>query len=386
MKPRVAFITNLCPYYRRPLYELLADRMETTFFFFSEGREAYLGSAVRHDPGSLPFHDLRRISIAGQPLLIGLAKELRRGRYDVVVKCLNGRLMVPYVYGLARRDGLPFVLWTGMWHHPQTLAHRITRPLTERVYRGSNAIVVYGEHVKNFVESAPGVAPGKTFVAGQAVHSVPFRAVAPAFGEPAEILFVGQLEEHKGIRDLLAAFGSIEDPTVRLRIVGEGSLAAEVSAAARSDLRIHVLGHIPHDGLPAELARARCLVLPAVTTTRYREAWGLVINEAMAAGLPVIATDAVGAVAGGLVRDGQNGLVVREGDPRPLAEAIATLALDAAAARSLGTQARIDVAAFGYERMADAFVQAVAHALGSGGEVASVPSSLRSIPSNQDVA
>ncbi len=64
------------------------------------------------------------------------------------------------------------------------------------------------------------------------------------------------------------------------------------------------------------------LVLPSVTTPRFREPWGLVLNEAMAAGTAVVATTAVGAAAGGLVLDGETGLVVPERDHAALAAAL----------------------------------------------------------------
>jgi glycosyltransferase involved in cell wall biosynthesis len=79
--------------------------------------------------------------------------------------------------------------------------------------------------------------------------------------------------------------------------------------------------------------------------------------------VPVIATDAVGAAAGGLVRDERNGLVVPERRPEALAVAINKLVSDRSLARALGTQARVDVAAFDYPRMAQAFVDAIDHAI-----------------------
>ena len=57
------------------------------------------------------------------------------------------------------------------------------------------------------------------------------------------------------------------------------------------------------------------VALPSIPTPRFREPWGLVCNEAMHQGRPVIASDSVGAAAGGLVRDGETGIVVRSGDP-----------------------------------------------------------------------
>ena len=80
--------------------------------------------------------------------------------------------------------------------------------------------------------------------------------------------------------------------------------------------------------------------MPSIATRRFLEPWGLVCNEAMSQGRPVIATDAVGAAAGGLVRDGETGLVVPAGDARALAEAIERLLGDAQLRADLGRGAR----------------------------------------------
>lgn len=360
--PRVALITNFCPHYRRDLFDALSERMRVTFYFFSHGNEPYRGS-LQHEPGDIAIRDVRNVSVGGQPLMLGLQGELSRENYDVVVKCINGKLMLPYVFGLTRRRGLPFVLWTGIWHHPRTPVHRLTRRFAEHVYRESDAIVAYGRHVRRFVEAVPGVSTGKTFVTGQAIDASGFSAVTPSFADPPVVLFIGRLGEDKGIDDLLTAFSTLKDPRLRLRLVGTGPLLEAVQRRARVDPRIETPGHLPQRDLPRELARARCLVLPSVTTARYREAWGLVINEAMAAGVPVVTTDAVGAAAGGLVVDRVNGLVVPERRPEALAGAIGSLLADREVARSYGARAREDVSKFDYPRMAEAFVGAVDHAM-----------------------
>jgi glycosyltransferase involved in cell wall biosynthesis/peptidoglycan/xylan/chitin deacetylase (PgdA/CDA1 family) len=362
--PRVAYITNLSPYYRRPFFERLAEEVDTTFFFFG-GHERYLGHGMDHDPGSVTVRELRRLRIAGHPVLPGLWNELRRGNYDVVVKDMDGRLMVPYVHWLTRARCIPLVLWSGMWHHPQTPAHSLTRPLVERVYRDAAAIVAYGNHVKGHVTEVPGVDSDKVFVAGQAIEPSPFAAVTPTFGEPAVILFVGRLEDEKGVRDLVNAFHTLRLPCARLLFAGTGSLRDAVKRYGRDDWRIKAIGHVPNSQLPRLMSSARCLVLPSLTTRKFREPWGLVVNEAMAAGLPVVATDAVGAAAGGLVVDGRNGLIVPERDPGPLADALGALIADAHLARRLGEQARRDVAAFDFDRMVRAFTDAIDHALGT---------------------
>ncbi|MET0167294.1 MAG: glycosyltransferase family 4 protein [Vicinamibacterales bacterium] len=365
---RLAFITNLCPYYRRPLFEVLGQRFNTSFFFFSEGEERYLGPTLKHEPGGLPVRNVRRVSIAGSPLLVGLYSELRPENYDVVVKCINGRLMLPFTYHLARRRDLPFVLWSGLWHHPQTVAHRASRRWVEHIYRGADAIVTYGDHVRRFIGAVPGVNLEKVYVAGQAIDSKPFSNVAPHFPEPARILYVGRLEESKGVPELLRAFSAMKrngDGGV-LRLIGTGPLVGKVRAAAGAESGIEVLGYTPNEAIPGELAHARCLVLPSVTTKWGREPWGLVINEAMAAGVPVITTDAVGAAAGGLVRDGRNGFVVPEKAPDALAAAMSRLVSDASLAGTLGARARVDVAEFDYSRMVHAFADAIEHAVTAG--------------------
>jgi glycosyltransferase involved in cell wall biosynthesis len=91
----------------------------------------------------------------------------------------------------------------------------------------------------------------------------------------------------------------------------------------------------------------------------------LVVNEAMHQGTPAIATDAVGAAAGGLVRDGRNGLVAPAGDARALATRIATLAADPALRERLGTAAREDVAAFSEAAWVHGMQQAL-RAVGAG--------------------
>ncbi len=87
-------------------------------------------------------------------------------------------------------------------------------------------------------------------------------------------------------------------------------------------------------------AASDVLVLPSIPTRAFREPWGLVVNEAMNRGLPVIATDAVGAAAGGLVRDGHNGLVVGAGDRAALADALGRLAGDIRLRSGWGRPAR----------------------------------------------
>ena len=105
----------------------------------------------------------------GPGLAAWTAEVIAPERYDVVIKCLNGRLMVPWVTALTAVKGVPLVIWTGMWWHPETVAHRLTRRLTRAVYNRADAIAVYGSHVTHYLVSEEHVAPDKIVVVGQAV-------------------------------------------------------------------------------------------------------------------------------------------------------------------------------------------------------------------------
>jgi glycosyltransferase involved in cell wall biosynthesis len=362
---RIAFIDYFPVHYRRGLYEALARRMDVDFFFFSDERERWQNKAIAAQPGGdYRRVDVRRYRLAGQPVAPGVAARLSRRRYDAVVKSLNGKLMLPLIYTTAKMRGVPFVLWSEMWHHPTTRVHRCSRPLTEAIYRGADAIVASGDHVKRFVTAVHGVDSAKVFVSGQAVDPSPFERVNPVRAGPPEVLFVGQFKAYKGIDVLLDAWEAVEDGA-RLRLVGNGPLESWILASTKRREDVELVGHVPQDRLAGQLQRSRCLVLPSVTTELDREPWGLVVNEAMHAGLPVVVSESVGAAAGGLVRDGRNGFVVPERDARALADALRRLVGDSRLAARLGEQARKDVEAFTHARMANAFECAVAHAAAS---------------------
>ena len=83
------------------------------------------------------------------------------------------------------------------------------------------------------------------------------------------------------------------------------------------------VGYVSPEEALTYYATADLFVLPSITMPTGKEPWGLVINEAMNQGLPVIATEAVGAAAGGLVQAGVNGFIVPERDSEAIAQAMA---------------------------------------------------------------
>jgi glycosyltransferase involved in cell wall biosynthesis len=353
-------VTNLCTHYRRPLFAALARWVELDVYLTSRGAEWYWPQE-QELPGPLP-------GMHRTPTSWSLMRALVRGRHECVVASLTGRgtLLAAFLY--ARVARVPFVLWVGIWSHPETLFHRISRPVTRSLFRNADALVVYGSHVAAYVEQESGRSD-RIFVAVQSVENKLFRDGEPAFARVArglragvlEACFVGRLEPEKGL-DILVRALSLTPEGITLTVVGSGGAEPELAALAESlgvSDRVRFAGRISQEKLPGLLRSADCLILPSVSTPRVRETWGLVVNEAMNCGLPVIASDAVGAAAGGLVVNGETGLVVPERDPAALAVALEALADDPDRRAAMGRAAFARVLDWNVEAAADAFVQAL---------------------------
>jgi glycosyltransferase involved in cell wall biosynthesis len=272
----------------------------------------------------LPFAELGERAVA---------RRVASGAYRAVIAGMGGRVALPATYLAARRAHIPFVLWTALWAHPRSPAHAASFLPTVILYRRADAVVTYGPHVSAYVRRYR--RRGEVFEAPQA------STMPPAEREPHSgfrLLFVGRLEREKGF-DLLLDAWRRADVDGELLVAGRGPIRP-AGPGVRS------LGFVERDELPAVYAGADALVLPSIRTATFLEPWGLVVNEAMQQATPVIASDAVGAVAGGLVRDGRNGLVVPAGDADALAARLRELAGDQGLRERLGAAAREDVAEY----------------------------------------
>jgi glycosyltransferase involved in cell wall biosynthesis len=135
-----------------------------------------------------------------------------------------------------------------------------------------------------------------------------------------EIIFVGQLIHRKGVDVLLDAMRLLlaEYAGWRLTLIGDGdqrlALEAQTAAAGLRD-RIAFTGAMAADQVQSQIAAADLLVLPS----RW-DGWGMVINEALAAGVPVIASDQCG--ASDLIRHGVNGYVFRNQEAQELRDCL----------------------------------------------------------------
>jgi glycosyltransferase involved in cell wall biosynthesis len=336
--PRPAcLLTGIVSPYRREAFRLLNEAQHVEVI------------AHEHAGPPIPGLTVHRTSEAGAVRLAA------SGRYRAVIAGLDGRIALPGAYAAARARSVPFVLWATIWAHPRTPAHALSFLPTRHLYRAADAVATYGPHVSRYVERYRGTDAG-IVVAPQAVDVDHFgapvadddraaaRERAGGPGTELLVLYVGRLVPEKGIATLSAAWrGAQLGRGARLALAGEGPLAGTLE---RELPQARLLGHVAAGALPALYAAADVLVLPSIHTASFREPWGLVVNESMLQGTPVVASDAVGAAAGGLVRDGRNGFVVAAGDADGLATRLRALDGDSELRARLGSTAREDAAAY----------------------------------------
>jgi glycosyltransferase involved in cell wall biosynthesis len=346
VKP-VLFVTNHAPPYRAGAFAALHESEEVEF--------ALVGGDVRHGGGGTA-------AALGFPHRHVREREVGRlaasGDYRAVVAGLSGRVALPAAHRGARRARVPFVLWATIWRHPRTAAHALSYLPLRALYRDADAIATYGPHVSAYVQGKGARAP--IVVAPQAVDTGFWSAPAPNQRRQSEyqVVFVGRLNGEKGIGVLLSAWraSGLQVPQAALVLVGGGRFRAPSFATSAA--------LCPGPQPPAEVrnfyAGSDVVVLPSIPTRDFLEPWGLVVNEAFHQGTPVIATDAVGAVAGGLVRHERNGLVVPAGDVDALAAALRRLHDDTALRERLGANAREDVKPYTQEAWAQGMSRALA--------------------------
>jgi len=188
----------------------------------------------------------------------------------------------------------------------------------------------------------------------------PFEDPFSGVGKP-RVLFVGRLTPQKGVGTLVAAVGLLKDPSARVLLVGDGperpALERQAERIGVGD-RLHFVGFLAHERLPAMFSHADLLVLPSL----YEEL-GTVLLEAMQAGLPIVASKTGGVPD--VIEDGVNGLLVPPADPGALARAIDRLLADSGLARRLSEGAQGRGKDYGWEVLAGR-VLAVYHGVTAG--------------------
>jgi glycosyltransferase involved in cell wall biosynthesis len=351
MKCRLLILTEIIAPYRIPVFNALAAREEVDLHvvFLSETDAGLRQWHVYLDEIQFSYEILKsfRRRIAGFNVLLtrGVSAAIERADPGVIVAGGYSYVAMWEAKRWARARGIPLLLWSesnsqdarrNLW--PVEFAKR-------KFIQACQGYVVPGKSAAEYLASF-GVGKEKISLAPNAVDVKRFATSAELarrdlrgrkrLGLPAQyFLYVGRFVKSKGIYDLLNAYAKLPDK-IRYRVglvfVGDGEERNELMRRSR-DLRAGCImfpGFVQRDELPDYYANAIALVFPT-----YSDPWGLVVNEAMACGIPVIATDAAGSIAD-MVCDGMNGYVVGAADADRLSQAMLKLVSDSELCRRMG--------------------------------------------------
>ena len=383
---RVAHLVSHPVQYYAPLYRELAgrDEIDLTVYFFSaatisEFFDPGFGRLVRWDSALLDGYRSQFCPSAERaPAGAGWG---RRPNWDIVRAVTRGGYDVVWLHGYnhptsllaaaaARAAGAALLI-----RDDQTLLHArpwwkraAKRVLLRALFRRATGLYVgaqsrryfahYGITSDRLVE-APHCVDNRFFQAQAAALRPRRHDLRPRFGvtdDAPVILFSGKLIAKKQPLALLEAFARVRrERPCWLLLAGEGSErpAVEERVKRHGLPGVRLAGFLNQSELPAAYAAADLLVLPS----GWDETWGLVVNEALNFGLPVVVSDKVGC-AEDLVRPGWNGFVVGHADTAALARAIGALVADPAARVAMGARGRALVDRYSVERCADGIIEA----------------------------
>jgi glycosyltransferase involved in cell wall biosynthesis len=348
---RLGILTSHPIQYQAPWFRALAGRCELQVFFAHRQTAAGQGQAgfgVAFDwdvdlLSGYPHRFLNNVSPRpGADYYAGcdtpeIADIIAREQFDAFI--VSGWYLKSYRQAMAacRASGTPvLVRGDSQLCTPRPWFKRLAMEFTQRrLLRQFDGFLTVGQRNREYLEHF-GAAPDRIFFAPHFVDNDWFAARAAASrpgreatrkswgaGESALVaLFTGKFIGKKRPLDLVLAAAQVRDSGTEILpvFVGAGELTQAIrETAGRLKVPVYFAGFKNQSELPGCYAAADTLVLPSESET-----WGLVVNEAMACGLPAVVSDAVGC-APDLIDEGQTGYTFPMGDPERLAARLLAL-------------------------------------------------------------
>lgn len=323
---RLAILTNMIPPYRQPVLLCLAERYAHMRVLVStriesnrswglhwDGLDVVLQKTVtvrgkwRHPKG---FKERLFIHIP-----VDTVSQLQKFNADVVLSAEMGlRTLLSLLYCRLSR-GAKLIVWAEISEESEQGRGGLRRALRLMLARHTDAFIVYGDSGARYVRKL-NVPDFKIFVVP---YSTDVRRFAQCSLERTDhqarrLLYVGQLIDRKGLFPFLAALSrwaiAHPDRLIELSIAGDGPLRDQLERLSTpSNLVLEMLGDLRYEDVPEVYANSGIFVFPTLADT-----WGLVVNEALASGLPVLGSLYSQAVEM-LVEDEQNGWTFHPNGP-----------------------------------------------------------------------
>jgi glycosyltransferase involved in cell wall biosynthesis len=291
-------------------------------------------------------HELASVRVRGDRLTWMALKGLSKLAEDLqpdLVHVLNEPWSVVVLQAIhARSNRVVSQGAENLWDQGSPLEAKIRRHVTRHNLSRSSGFVSWNSAGITWAKQR-GLPPGSPTLVLSSVlprlehfsHPERRRAVGRkewGFDREFVVGYVGRLVAEKGLNWLLESWrvANLPDHT-RLVFIGKGQMEGVIRTAATGDPRIQLIGPVPLDHVPTVMASLDALVLPSLTTRDWCEQYGRVITEAMASGVPVIASNS-GAIPEVV---GEAGIIVSEGSTAEFAAALQRVVLDPSSHQAL---------------------------------------------------
>lgn len=377
---RIAILTNAPAPYRTPVFERIAKApgVEARVFFDSASESTVVDSQPSYPHEFLqPAFRLRRRNYQddndwAEQVSMGFSltylPRLASFRPDVIVSGEFGwRTLNATLY--ARAAGIPLLIW---WEGTRFTERKLAaiRRYARRGFAGASAgLLGFGRGSVDYLRDISGAQTPIHFVP-QAVDNQPIAEATDRWRAQRDrvreqlgvrgvtLLCLSRLLPHKGIPQYISALRRLTDAVPEgaftALFAGEGPEAETIERAAKDFPRaIRNLGMVSPDEIPRLFAASDLLVFPTL-----RDCWGMVVNEALAAGIPVLGSRYSGA-AEELIRDDELGRLIDPLDPDSLDAALMTAVRDGQWAKTSPTRLRAALKGHTSKDAADAILQAV---------------------------
>ncbi|MGD1914086.1 MAG: glycosyltransferase family 4 protein [Rivularia sp. (in: cyanobacteria)] len=373
-KNKAIILTEIISPYRIPPFNYLAqdEEIDLTVFFFAEteSRRSWL---VEKEKIQFNYKVLWGLQLGksyqSAPVFLNpdVIYQLWKQQPDVII-CGGWHHFshwLALVY--AQMTKTPLLIWSESTLKDERSVSNIKHKLKTWIINQADGYIISGNAQKKYLLNL-GAKQDRIYIAPNAVDSNFFTCETQRYRQQKTmwkdklgingcvILYVGRLIDEKGIPELLEAFTKLSPHNqVTLIIVGDGSRSQDYHLFCQQNQLNNVVftGFQPQTALPQYYGIADIFVFPTKS-----DPWGLVVNEAMAAGLPIICSDAAGA-APDLVVNGKNGYLVPVRDVKKLSEALQILVEDESLREKMGLYSQEIIANYTPQKMALGLKEAI---------------------------
>jgi len=389
MTYRFAILASHPIQYQAPLFRKLAEHPEIDLVVYygcdygiADRAQPGIGKAMVWDIPLLEGYPYKFLKNSGMGELASgfwwqanwdIREELREGHYDA--------LLIYHLYSVAtswiawfwgQAMGVPLLYRGDVFINPEaskTKEYLKKLLLLRPFFNGMSAFLTVSTWSKDYYLDY-GIPEEKMFLTPYSIDNDRFVNSSKAW-EPKQakikqeegfqpdlpvILYLSNLIPEKRPLDLIQAFQKLKTPAT-LVFIGPGDMQPQLEAYVRDNQidRVHFLGFRNQGELPKFYAMADIFVMPST-----HNPWITVVNEAMCGGLPVVASDAIGAAAD-LVYDGENGYKYEMGNVDELAMRLDELAADPTQRKRMGDRSREIMSTWNYDANVEAILDALAY-------------------------